>query len=122
MITLTSSVNSGDVLQLPNPKLGDTHTLNFKRVNRTTRGNDLILEGEANWLPTKMHRYDWDYLTERQVDLLYDFLKRHIGIPFFVVTMYGENWKVIHLKPEAEFSQVGVDNRTVSLDMNEVQA
>lgn len=121
MITLTSSVNAGDVLQLPNPELGDVHTINFKRVNRETRGNDLILEGQPGWTPTKLHRWNWTYLKERERDLLYAFLKRHVGIPFFVTTMYNESWKVVNLKPETEFSQVGMDNRTVSLDMNEVQ-
>lgn len=121
-VQLMSSIFGGDVLVLPNPKLGDAHTINFKRINRTSRGNDLILDvPDANWQPTFLHKYEWEYLKEDEIIRLKGFVARHVGIPVFVTGIYGESWKVIFLRPDLEFSQVGVENRAVTLDMQIVQ-
>lgn len=121
-VVLTSSVNAADVITLDNPKFGDDHSINFHRINRTSRGGDLILDvPDPNWKPTFLHRYEWEYLSEDQKQLLKAFVERHIAIPVFVTGIYGETWKVIFLKPDTEFSQVGRENRSVSLDMQIVQ-
>lgn len=117
MITLTSSVNVADTLTLHNPKFGDSHTINFKRVNRETRGNDLILRGETGWLPTELMRWEWEYLKEDEKYKLKAFVERHVAIPVNTVDHYSVARTVILLRPDAEFSQIGVDNRTVILDM-----
>jgi hypothetical protein len=116
-IILTSSVDSRDHLTLPNPKFGDSNTINFKRINRETRGNDLILRGESGWLPTELLRWEWEYLRDNEKILLKAFIARNVGLPVYTVDHYGVARTVVFLKPETEFSQVGVDNRTAALDM-----
>lgn len=116
-VILTSSVNPQDTLTLPNPKFGDSHTINFKRINRETRGNDLILRGESGWLPTELMKWEWDYLKEDEKYKLKAFVARHVGIPINTVDHYGVTHTMILLKPDTEFSQVGVENRTTILDM-----
>lgn len=122
-VTFTSSVNSADILKLPNPKFGDQHTINWKRINRTSRGNDLILDTpDANWKPTFLHKYEWEYLLQLQENALRAFVGRHVGIPVFLEGVYtNEYWKVVFLRPDAEFAQVGRENRGVTLDMQIVQ-
>jgi hypothetical protein len=123
MITFTSSVNPLDVIELPKPKFGDTHTINWKRINRTSRGNDLILDvPDANWQPTFLHKYDFEYLKDSDKLKLKAFMSRHVGIPVIVEGVYdNETWTVIFLRPDAELAQVGRENRTITLDMQEVQ-
>lgn len=122
-VRFISSLNAADTLSLPNPKLGDSHTINWKRINRTSRGNDLILDvPDANWQPTFLHKYEWEYLKQTEEDALRGFVRRHVAIPVFLEGVYtNEYWKVIFLRPDTEFSQVGRENRTVTLDMQIVQ-
>lgn len=121
-ITFTSSINGADQIVLPNPKFGNNDTITFKRINRTSRGNDLILDvPDPNWQPTFLHKYEWEYLGENKVIQLKAFVARHVAIPVFVVSLYGETWKIIFLRPDGEFAQVGVENRAVTLDMQIVQ-
>lgn len=116
-VILTSSENSSDTLTLDNPKFGDSYTINFKRINRETRGNDLILRGETGWLPTELMRWEWEYLKEDMKHLLKAFVARNIGVPVETTDHYGVSRTVIFLRPDTEFSQIGVDNRTTILDM-----
>lgn len=112
----------GDTIELPNPEFGDKDTINFKRVNRESRGNDLIIAGQAGWpSPTRLLNYEFQGLAEAKKELLKSFLARHVGIPVTLTDHYGVQWYVIFLRPDAEFSQVGVENRTVTLDMQVIQ-
>lgn len=123
MIKFTSSVNPLDVVEFPNPKFGDAHTINWKRINRTSRGNDLILDvPDANWTPTFLHKYDFEYLSEADQLRFRGFMGRHVAIPVFVEGIYeNENWKVVFLRPDAERAHVGRENRTLTVDMQVVQ-
>ncbi len=117
--TVTFAVG-GDIVILPMPKFGNSSTLLFKRINRVTRGNDLIVAGVPGWNPTRMQRYEWDYLTRDQAEAIFSFMKKYHGIPVNVTGVYSDTKSVILLKPDAELSQLGVDNRTLILDMQEV--
>lgn len=119
-VTLVSTIGLGSVT-LHAPKFGDSSTTNFKRVNKTSRGDDIIISGEPNWFPTFLHKLEFEYLSEEKCTKLRDFLRKHVGIPVNVTSHYGETWKVIFLRPEVEFSQVGRENRTLTLDMQIVQ-
>lgn len=122
MIQFQSSVVAGDILRLPNPKLGDSATINWKRINRTSRGNDLILDvPDANWKPEFLVRFDWDYMKETEHEALKRFVTRHTGLPVFLTDHYGQVKKVIFLRPDSEFPQVGRENWSTTLDMQIVQ-
>lgn len=121
MITFTSSVRSNDVVVLPNPKFGDGHTNTYKRINRTNRGNDQIIAGQTGWLPSRLRRMEWDYLLEKEADSIRAFMKRNTALPVFVKDQYDITHKVVLLRPDAELSQIGRDNRTLILDMQVVQ-
>lgn len=120
-VTFTSLFGLAPPVTFPAPKFGDSRTTNFKRINKTSRGDDIIISGEDNWHPTFLHKLEWEYLSERNLDKLRAFMKAHVGIPVSVHSHYGETWKVIFLRPDVEFSQVGRENRTVTLDMQIVQ-
>ena len=122
-VVLTSSLDSSDTITLDNPKLGNEDTINFHRIDRKTRGGDIILANPdpVNWQPTFLHKYEWEYLSEKDVTALKAFMGRDVAVPVFVTGIYGENWKVIFLRPDAEFAQPGRENRTITLDMQIVQ-
>lgn len=113
---VTFAVGS-DAVVLPMPKFGNSNTVLFRRLNRVTRGNELIVAGVPGWNPDRLQRYEWDYLTQAQADAIFNFMKRYHGIPVTVTGVYSEIKTVILLKPDAELSQIGRDNRTLILDM-----
>jgi hypothetical protein len=118
-ITMTDP--DGVTIGLPMPKFGNNETINFKRVNKTSRGNDIIIRSIPGWQSEFLQRFEWDYLSEAQKDRLKLFVSKNVGRPVDVAGIYGEVWKVIFLRPDTEFSQVGRENRTVTIDMQKVE-
>ncbi len=114
--------NGTDTITLPMPIFGNSNTLSMDRIHRRSRGDDLIIAGVPGWKPIKLQRFEWDFLTEPQGVNLFSFLKRNLGQRVAVQGIYGETKYVVFLKPDAELSQIGFDNRTIILDMQEVQA
>jgi hypothetical protein len=106
----------GITIQLDNPKLADTDTLNFKRVNRETRGNDLII-ADVGHFTTELIRFEWEYMSEEKCAELRGFLRRNVGLPVTLTDHYAVEREVIYLRPDTEISQIGRENRTAILDM-----
>lgn len=109
---LISSVNSLDKVRLPSPKFGNSNTVTYKRINRESRGNALIIEGYPEWKPERLQRFEFDYMCPGQAHKLFEFMKRHVGLP-----IYADGVLVLLNKPDAELSQIGRQNRTIILDM-----
>lgn len=123
MITFTSTINPLDAMILPNPKFGDSHSIKFKRINRTSRGNDLILTNPdpADWTPQFLEKYDFEYLSIWERDNFRAFVLRNLGVPVKVLGLYEtDTWTVIFIQPDAAFAQVGRENRTTSVDMQRI--
>jgi hypothetical protein len=114
MITLQGAHGS---ITLDNPKFGDTNTLVLNRILRETRGNDLVMKNVPGWTGTELMRWEWDYLTDQKLRTLRHFFEAHIGLVVQTTDHYGVVRNVLFLKPDAEFSQIGFDNRTFTLDM-----
>ena len=110
------------VVDLPAPKFGDVDTLTLKRINKTSRGNSLIVAKIPTWWNKTLKRFEWDYLRQNVFNDLQDFLNVNVGKPVLINGIYTSDhtFVVIFLKPEAEFSQIGFDNYTVILDMQVV--
>jgi hypothetical protein len=113
--------NGSDTITLPMPIFGNSDTLSIDRINRRSRGNDLIIAGVPGWKPIKLQRFEWDYLREVESLKLMEFMKRNLGQRIAVQGIYSDLKYVVFLKPDAELSQIGRDNRTITLDMQEVQ-
>lgn len=110
------------VVDLPAPKFGDVDTLTLKRINRTSRGNSLIVSKVPTWWNKTLKRFEWDYLKPSVFDDLQSFLNVNVGKPVLINGIYTSDhtFFVIFLKPEAEYSQIGRENYTVILDMQVV--
>lgn len=112
---------SGQTLVLDNPKFANTNTIEFKRINRNSRGNDLILKGFSTWEPKFLQRYEWDYIQPLLLKSAMDFVVRNVGLPVTIEGLYAEVKTVLLIKPDVEFSQIGRENHTFILDMQETQ-
>lgn len=112
-------LRQGRVVNLPLPKFGDVDTLTLKRINRTSRGNSLIVSKVPTWWNKTLKRFEWDYLKPDVFNDLQDFLNVNVGKRVLINGIYTSDhtFAVIFLKPEAEFSQIGRENYTVILDM-----
>lgn len=121
MTSLTSTQNTSDTLQLDNPAFNNSDTVNLNRINRQSRGLDLIVSSESGWTPFFNRRYNWIYMSEDKRNSLIQFMLRNTGFPVTWVDMYGNSYNVVILNQDAQVAQVGRENRTVTLDMQEVQ-
>lgn len=108
--------NVGTIL-LPLPKFGNVKTTSLKRINRKSRGNDLIVTSIKDWVHTFLIRFEWDYLKKEDFFRLQEFVRLSLGRVVTVDMIYGSSATVIFLKPETEFIQLGRENYQVALDM-----
>ena len=107
----------GFILILPKPKFGDVETFTLKRINRLSRGNDLITAKIDGWRDTSLIRFEWDYLHKTDWEKLKELVRLSVGYPVATNGVYGNLMRVLFLKPEVEFVQLGRENFQVTLDM-----
>jgi hypothetical protein len=100
---------------IPDPELGDVATTTLDRINRRTRGNDLIIRdvGHRN---RYLRRYTWKNLCDPDFDWLQEFVKKAAGNEVILTTHYGEVLDALLVNPEAEMVQNSINQRSVTLD------
>lgn len=100
---------------IPDPELGDVATTSLDRVNRRTRGNDLIIRnvGHRN---RYLRRYTWKNLCDPDFEWLREFVRRATGQEAILTDHYSNSFSAVLLNPEAEISQNSINERTVTLD------
>lgn len=107
-------------LEIIAPKFGNMYTSNYDRINRVTPSNELIISGIARKRTDRLMKIEWDTLKDTEVAQLKNFLNDHVGKPFIYTHMDDRKFKFVHLKPEAEISQIGINRYAVIIDMQEV--
>lgn len=107
MITLTKDALS---LSLRNPDFGDKETIEIQRINRKTRGGDLVLYRDPTWPKTAI--YTWQFSGLKQDDLyhLIEFVKATLGQTITIIDYEGRTLNnCIITTPTEELTQDGVE-------------
>lgn len=113
MVTFTYGTLS---VQLRNPDFGDKEDIEIRRINRKTRGGDLVMYRDPSW--PKFVTYDWKWSFLKQSDLyrMLDFMKRSLGQRITVVDYEGRTLSnAIITTPAEQFSQDGREDYKAAL-------
>lgn len=104
MVTLTKGSLS---ISLRNPELGNTESLDIRRINRKTRGGDLRVYRDPQWPKCRTLQVKFQYLSQVDLDRLLDFFHRTTGEIVTYVDYEGRTWSGIITTPTDEVSQQG---------------
>lgn len=116
LLTLTHPyVTPTTTLELRNPDFGNQTTLNYSRVFGETRGGTLIVYSDPLWPKIKTLTFQLNALTEAQTESLLDFLGDSLGQEVGLLDWENRQWRGIILTPDAEVTDNGECNKTVSL-------
>lgn len=103
------------------PELGDTDGIDEVRINRLSRGGDLIVYSDPNWPRTESLSYRFSFLTTHEITQLKDFVHATIGQSILLVDYDGLSWSVIITNPDFEFDQTSKNNYTATLEFEGIK-
>lgn len=119
-INITFDSLAGQTLLLPAPKFGDAETVQYKRINRELSGGEQVISGYNSWQSRKLFKCEFDYLDEQQINRFRKFMIDNVGLPVSCTDHNSKLRTLIFQNPQAEFSQIGRENRTFILDCYEI--
>jgi hypothetical protein len=116
ILTLTYPyVTPTSTLVLRNPEFGNQTTLNYSRIFGETRGGTLIVFSDPIWPKIKTLSMQINALSEAQVQDLLDFFGDSLGQEIGLLDWENRQWRGIILTPDAEVTDNGECNKTVSI-------
>ena len=116
-LTLTHPfVTPTTTLVLTNPNFGNTESLHFSRINRESRGGTLLIFRDPTWPERQALNITVDFLKEAQKASLLQFFQDSLGTEIGLLDNENRQWKGIVVNPDAEVTQVGKDNYSVTFE------
>ncbi len=109
-----------DSITLPSPDFGDSESFEYTRVNKKSRGGDLIIFRDPNWPKTRVYKKHWPYLSQELRSKFLLFLRNHLGKQLTMVDHEGNTKTVVVRTPDAEFSEPARTLHSVELEFEEV--
>lgn len=106
-------------IELPTPEFGNKITYAQSRVQRQTRGGDMVIyydnrsgasclgEWGTKWPTTEILEFDFSYLDDENSQLLLAFMLSTIGRRITLVDYVGMTWLGFIINPETEIMQAG---------------
>jgi len=108
MITLTYGLNS---VTLRNPDFNDKESVEIRRINRKTRGGDLVIFRDSNWPKFVTYTWKFSYLTQNDLYNLLTFMRNSLGQKITILDYEGRTLNnCIITTPADEVSQEGVED------------
>ena len=107
MITLTKGTLS---IQLRSPEFGNTDALEIRRINRKTRGGDILVFRDPQWPKTRTFQLKFQFLKEDDLSRLLNFMHVTLGQIVTFVDHEGRSWNGIIITPTDEVSVPGRNN------------
>ena len=89
-----------NTLVLRNPEFANKDSLNFNRINRTTRGGTLVVFADSQWPKTQTLALEVRALKPLQADDLIDFFDQSLGLEVGLLDHEGRQWQGIITDPE----------------------
>lgn len=102
MITLSYEQYS---ITLRNPDFSNTEDLEISRINRKSRGGDLLMFRDPIWPVTQNLNYKFSFLKQSDLNNLLHFMDLTLGQTVTLVDYEGRTWTGIIITPGSEVSQ-----------------
>lgn len=116
-LTLTHPfVTPTTTLVLTNPNFGNTEGFQFSRINRESRGGALLIFRDPTWPERIVLTITVDFLKEAQKASLLQFFEDSLGTEIGLLDNENRQWKGIVVNPDAEVTQIGKDNYSVTFE------
>lgn len=106
---------NGDIITLPAPDFGNVEGMEFNRVNRRTRGGDLIIYRDPTWPKSKTFNYKWTALKKETREQVIQFSRRNIGKLMTMNNYEGNLFTGIIRGPETKFTEDRRDLHSVEI-------
>ena len=94
-------------IELRPPDFSDNNIYSENRINRTTRGNTLIVYRDPVWPKTQNFDFNFSFLSSRDAVKLLDFLKKSLGLSVKFTDQWGQVYWGIIRNPEERIIQKG---------------
>jgi hypothetical protein len=102
-------------LTFPAPQFGNKDELKFTRIQRNTRGGNLIIYQDPIWPKEEIFTLTWKWLTEAQREALFIFVTKTLGYNVTLIDHEGRSWVGVILTPESDWTQTGPNDRGIEL-------
>lgn len=106
----------GTEFYLRKPDFDDTYTYEFTRINRRSRGGDLIISRDSIWPSTKTLALRWTYLSQAEIDRLLNFMKLTLGKRCRYLNYDNVEWDGFIKNPQTQAQQLGRDNSGITVE------
>lgn len=104
MLTMTFGSRT---ITLRNPDFGNKHGIEVRRIQRKTRGGDLIVVRDPAWAKTSFFDYKFSFLTQDKLSELLAFMKETLGQIITITDHEGFVRQGIIISPSDPVSQEG---------------
>jgi hypothetical protein len=101
---------------LRKPEFDDSYSYDFTRINRQSRGGDLLIARDPIWPSTKSLSLRFTYLKQSEIDLLLDFMKLTLGKRCRYLNYDNVEWEGFITNPQAVTQQIGRSNHTITIE------
>lgn len=100
-------VYNGNNYNFRNPQMGNGDNISFQRVNRRTRGGDLILFRDVDWPKTEVLTLTFNFSRESEARALINLVRATIGRIIQYRDHENRLWEGVIQNPDAEITQPG---------------
>ncbi len=88
------------------PILGDMNSLEHAKINRRTRGGELIVFRDPSWPRTEKLHYRFENVSEKSAKDFLEFVDASLGQDITLTDYEGFNWTGIIVNPESIIEQI----------------
>lgn len=103
-------------VELRKPDFDDTYKYDFTRINRRSRGGDLLISRAGFWPATKSFTIRFTYLSQAEIDVLLNFMKLTLGKRLQYLNYDNVTWDGFITNPQTEAQQLGRSNFAISIE------
>ena len=101
-------VNPTSTIEVRNPQFDDLRQIEFRKINRKTRGGTLKVFRDSNWPSSERLIWSFDNLKEAKKKDMLDFFELTTGQEIGILDFQSRQWRGIILTP---MTQVGNEDR-----------
>lgn len=106
---------STDIL-LRKPDFDDTYRYEFTRIDRRSRGGDILISRDPIWPDNKTFKIAFSYLNEEEINKLHAFMEESLGKTIRYLNYDSVEWEGYITNPQTESAQVGRANYSIAIE------
>ncbi len=104
------------------PVLGNSNDLAFQRINRRTRGGDLIIFRDADWPKTETLNLTFDFDTDAEMKRFLGMVRETAGQFIYYRDHENRLWYGVIQNPDTKATQTGRNSYVISVTFEGDQA